>query len=129
MRSNKGFTLIELLAVIVILAIISLIATPMVLNTIDDARKGAAQSSAYTYINEVEKQIALDMMNTQGKAPTLITDPKFATVKGDAPTSVTLNLENGVIKSGTFVINGYTIAYDGKTATVTNAAAEPDAGA
>ena len=31
MKSNKGFTLIELLAVIVILAIIALIATPTIL--------------------------------------------------------------------------------------------------
>lgn len=120
MRSNKGFTLIELLAVIVILSIIALIATPMVLNTIDDARKGAAQSSAYTYIKEVETKIALNMMNGSNNAPTLITDVDFAKVKGDAPTSVTLNLENGVIQRGTLVIKGYTIAYDGTVATVTN---------
>ena len=53
---RKGFTLIELLAVIVILAIIAVIATPMVLNTIDDARKGAAKSSAYSYIEEVKQK-------------------------------------------------------------------------
>ena len=35
---KKGFTLIELLAVIVILAIIALIATPIILGIIDDAR-------------------------------------------------------------------------------------------
>ena len=36
---RKGFTLIELLAVIVVLAIIALIATPIVMNTIKNARK------------------------------------------------------------------------------------------
>ena len=36
---RKGFTLIELLAVIVILAIVALIATPLILNVIDDSRK------------------------------------------------------------------------------------------
>lgn len=46
-EKNNGFTLIELLAVIVILAIIALIATPIVLNLIEKARKGAAQDSAY----------------------------------------------------------------------------------
>lgn len=46
-KNTKGFTLIELLAVIVILAIIALIATPIVLNLIERARKGAAQDSAY----------------------------------------------------------------------------------
>ena len=35
MKSNKGFTLIELLAVIVILAIIALIATPTILGEKD----------------------------------------------------------------------------------------------
>ena len=31
-RKNRGFTLVELLAVIVILALIALIATPIILN-------------------------------------------------------------------------------------------------
>ena len=43
---KKGFTLIELLAVIIILAIIALIATPIILNVIDDARKSAGLSES-----------------------------------------------------------------------------------
>ena len=43
---NKGFTLIELLAVIVILAIIALIATPIILGIINDARESAKKRSA-----------------------------------------------------------------------------------
>ena len=45
-EKRRGFTLIELLSVIVILAIISLIATPIVLNIINSARKGAVVRSA-----------------------------------------------------------------------------------
>ena len=52
---NKGFTLIELLAVIVILAIIALIATPMILGVIDTAKRGSAESSALGYVEAVEK--------------------------------------------------------------------------
>lgn len=48
MKEN-GFTLIELLAVIIILAIIALIATPIVLNIIDDARKSAFERSVEGY--------------------------------------------------------------------------------
>ena len=45
-EKKKGFTLIELLAVIVILAVIALIATPIVLNLIKTAKKGAFARSA-----------------------------------------------------------------------------------
>lgn len=44
---KKGFTLIELLAVIVILAVIALISTPIIIGVIDKARKGAFEDSAY----------------------------------------------------------------------------------
>ena len=60
---NKGFTLIELLAVIVILAIIALIATPLVLNTIEKAKEGAAKASAYAYAEEVERYIILSELD------------------------------------------------------------------
>ena len=55
---NKGFTLIELLAVIVILAIIALIATPIVLNIIDDAKKESDLRSGEFYLKGLELSIA-----------------------------------------------------------------------
>ena len=55
MKSNqKGFTLIELLAVIVILAIIALIATPIILNIVSKARKSAAADSVYGIMKAME---------------------------------------------------------------------------
>ena len=123
MRSNKGFTLIELLAVIVILAIIALIATPMVLNTIDDARKGAAQSSAYAYVSAVETKIAMNMLSAGYTVPSEITATDFADVKGDKPTAVTLKIANGAVTTGSSVtVNGYTFSYDGKTMSYSAAA-------
>ena len=59
---KKGFTLIELLAVIVILAIIALIATPIVMNVIENSRKGAAERSAENYIDAVELAIASERL-------------------------------------------------------------------
>ena len=43
---KKGFTLIELLAVIIVLAIVALIATPIVLDVIEDSKKSTAESEA-----------------------------------------------------------------------------------
>ncbi len=60
---NKGFTLIELLAVIVILAIIALIATPTILGVIEKAKKGSAEQSALGYIDAVEKQVMINEVN------------------------------------------------------------------
>lgn len=55
MRMNKkGFTLIELLAVIVILAIIALIATPIILGIINDSRNSAKDRSAELVYNSIE---------------------------------------------------------------------------
>ncbi len=51
---NKGFTLIELLAVIVILAIIALIATPIILGIINDARNSSKQRTAELVAKEAE---------------------------------------------------------------------------
>ena len=64
MKQKNGFTLIELLAVIVILAIIALIATPMILSVIDSAKKGAVESSTYGYIDAIEKSDLQDMIDT-----------------------------------------------------------------
>ena len=50
---KKGFTLIELLAVIIILAIVALIATPIILNVVDDARQSAARSEASMIVSGV----------------------------------------------------------------------------
>lgn len=56
-QNKKGFTLIELLAVIVILAIIALIATPIILSMINNARKSAAKSSTLGYVESIEDYV------------------------------------------------------------------------
>lgn len=59
---KKGFTLIELLAVIVILAIIAVIATPLILNVIDEVKKGAFKSSVYGIIEASELEYAQSIL-------------------------------------------------------------------
>ena len=60
---EKGFKLIELLAVIVILAIIALIATPIILNIIDDAREESNKRSIEMYANAIRNTIAKEYLN------------------------------------------------------------------
>ena len=70
---KKGFTLIELLAVIVILAIIALIATPIILGIINDARKESNERSAELYASAVRNAIAAYQL-TGTTAPTKFSD-------------------------------------------------------
>ena len=61
---KKGFTLIELLAVIVILAIIALIATPIILGIINDAREESNERSVELYASAVRNGIAAYQLRT-----------------------------------------------------------------
>lgn len=61
---NKGFTLIELLAVIVILAIIALIATPIILGIIEDSRTAAKKESAKLVLSSVKLAYSTASINS-----------------------------------------------------------------
>jgi len=114
---KKGFTLIELLAVIVILAIIALIATPTILGVIEKARKGASEQSALGYIDAVEKQVAINQVKNEN----LINDGTYnvpmtgITVKGEAPTKGWLKIEKGMVTNYSFVIGKYVITKGSET--------------
>ena len=126
MRSKKGFTLIELLAVIVILAIIALIAVPIILNMINDARKSAAVDSAYGYIEAIEYQNSMNMLDKKhqkiedGKNIDVTTIDSLVKVKGTRPDSGTLIIEKGRVKEADLCINGFNIIYDGEKAKATD---------
>ena len=62
---KKGFTLIELLAVIIILAIVALIATPIILNVINDARASAGRSEANMIYSGINNYCATSAMGNQ----------------------------------------------------------------
>ncbi len=63
---RKGFTLIELLAVIVILAVIALIATPMIMDVIEKSRMGAFKDSVLSAFHQVDYYL---VENELGQVP------------------------------------------------------------
>ena len=125
---KKGFTLIELLAVIVILAVIALISMPLVLNTIDKAKKGAAEESANSYVSAIETAIVSDMMNSNynynpeqtfilsdnGKKIVNGEKELEINIKGTYPTSGSVVIKNAIVKSAELKVSGYDITYSAK---------------
>ena len=63
--TKLGFTLIELLAVIIILAIIALIATPIILDVVEDARISAGKSEAQMIYSGINNYCATEDMKYQ----------------------------------------------------------------
>ena len=112
---QSGFTLIELLAVIVILAIIALIATPIILNIINDSKREAKEISAENYIAAVEQ--AIIRKNIKGEFNpneceisngNVFCDGKKLEVEtdGEVPTSGKIYLDKGMIKEGSYLVDG-----------------------
>ena len=63
---KKGFTLIELLAVIVILAIIALIASPIIINTIEESNRKSAVLSVGEFIKASKTYYSNELTNNKG---------------------------------------------------------------
>ena len=111
-EKNKGFTLVELLAVIVILALIALIATPIILNVINDAKKQAAKDSAYGYMDAVEKYIVsseLEDKSIQDGRYSVEELNKKISVKGSTPDNGNIEIKNSSVKSYDIGIDGYVV--------------------
>ena len=67
---KKGFTLIELLAVIMVLAIIALISTPIILKVIEKAERGSFEDSAYGILDAARLYYADINLDEKGKEET-----------------------------------------------------------
>lgn len=129
---NKGFTLIELLAVIVILAIIALIATPIILGIINDAREQAKERTAELIAKETQLAFTSYLFEKNGQGEpddfcTYMTNDYFAMDNGEIVTSgddYAACSDSNVkvkVKSGN---DTYAVEYENGTATVTLGAVE-----
>ncbi len=109
MKKN-GFTLIELLAVIVILAIIALIATPIILGIINDAREKANERSVELYASAVRNAVAAYQL-TGTSAPKTFSD---LTIQYDGDVKCTVQ---ELYEDGSFFLEGCTVNDGEKTYT------------
>ena len=103
--NKKGFTLIELLAVIVILAIIALIVTPIVSNIIASARNSANARSVEGHIDNIEYAIISAAFN-EGKDIGFMDNNNItqANLTVSVPSNDTIvcdsyNINNGIVTS------------------------------
>ena len=110
MKRNKAFTLIELVSVLVILAILALIVTPLVLNIIKKARTAADKRSIDAYGRSIELAVADYLLDT-GNFPTSIEELTIE-YSGDRVECETtkLNSDSSVYLSGC-TVNSRTLDY------------------
>ncbi len=111
---NRGFTLIELLAVIVILAIIALIATPIILSIINDTKQSADERSIELYGKSVENAVAkYQMLYPEDTNITFNKISSYIEYEGN-PVSCTYPViyKEGYIYLSQCKVNGKEIDYD-----------------
>ena len=99
---NKGFTLIELLAVIVILAIIALIATPVILGIINDSRTQAKKRSAEMVFTGVQYAYT-SALYSSASGTTLNTNPRPEDI------AAKFTADNATIVNGSITENEFKI--------------------
>ena len=108
MRENyKGFTLVELLAIIVILAIIALITTPIILNIIEKSRLNAAKDKAWGTIDAVRIAYATAQTSEQEVGlPYTIKYPKTSASDSSTDSSTGGGTGNGYINNAEVKASG-----------------------
>jgi len=118
-KNNKAFTLIELLAIIVILAIIAVITVPIILNIIENSRKGAATDSAYGFKDAVNKYYVTELSNDSE----FQLDGSYTVsngflngieipVSGTKPSNGNLHYTKGILDGGCLTIGDYKVTFN-----------------
>lgn len=121
MRKRNGFTLIELLAIIVILAIIAVITVPIILNIIDNSKRGAAIDSAYGYRDAINKWYVSKMLDDNSY---VIEDGEHdinyfvnlgVDVSGEKPSDGWVMIESNNVTDFSIKIGDYAVTYNSST--------------
>ena len=93
-KKKIGFTLIELLAVIIVLAIIALIATPIIFNVIENAKLKSLENSCYGVIDAVRTKYAEGLLNSIDGTVKLKGNVTEITVSGEQPIEGIWEIDN-----------------------------------
>lgn len=106
MENKNGFTLIELLAIIVILSIIAVITVSVVLNIIDDSKKGSTKDSACGYVFEFVDFIGILRINpTRTNVGGWPGSELYDYVNTDFYSKLPFELQNNIAE--TYVVSGH----------------------
>ena len=100
---RKGFTLIELLGVIVVLAVIAIITTPVILGVIEKSKKESYRNSIYGIMESANIYLANHLTNI-GKTKEIVFTCNGINCSNEEGES--LDFKGTVPKSGTFYLNG-----------------------
>ena len=113
MKENKikGFTLIELLAVIVILAIIALIATPIILNVIEESRDKSNMNSTYGLVDAAKLYYAENITDGKVSFDTNLLDTLKVTGKKPDSGYVMINDKGEIVVGASYGKYCYTKGY------------------
>lgn len=114
---KKGFTMVELLAVIIVLAILSLVAIPKLLKVVDTSKEASAENSTKGYIHSLEEKLIADQFD----APLIkngayyIDDEKILNMntKGELPTEGWVVIKDGEVTEAELLFGKVVVEYDG----------------
>lgn len=120
---KKGFTLIELIGVLVVIAVISLIATPLVMNIIRNSKESARKRSIDNYGKAIELAITSYLLDN-GKFPTEVSQLNIEYSGSKVECGVEyINDDNSIYLEGCKVndrlVENYTYGKDGRPAALT----------
>ena len=112
MKKN-GFTLIELLAVIIILAVVAVIATPIVMDVVSDAKESALESKLKMYADSVKLSATESYISKGGNVDGVV---DTSTLNNSNTSCANAYYLNGRIYLGNCKVDGTTGLYyvDGK---------------
>ena len=108
---NKGFTLIELLAVIVILAIVALIATPIILGIINDTKEQSNKRSVENYADSIKNALVRYQLKENKKTILFEDIEKYIEYDGNVVCNIIQIYEDGSIYLNNCIVNDNSEGY------------------